>query len=367
METLTAENRRYGTIADFNVKSNNYWEKRFVFVLKHSNPAGSVENKPYPNSFGIKLEDTIFDKKKGKSRMIRVVPGETSIYKDEQSEDGQKANPINKYFSKQGDLIVEGREEQTLEYLLKCNANGTNPDRNQDKPVVFGLLDNKQGLSIAIEKDKAESEASNWCFNAEFKNIVRYARVLGFDTNVDPEQLRHALFQLSKKDAVKFNDGLKNKYVKRKFNVLEAIDKGLITVDLKENTIKWASGNIITASPMGKNPIDHFVDLSCSTTDFDMTYNTLYEQVNPAFKVEKEAYQEKISSAKMPTKEDNTVVDATISTKDLIEVALKKGVIEQKVAWLIFLDKKLYKKKFYEAVDNDPALKESIIKACQSK
>src|ERR1039457_448385 len=114
METITEEKRRYGSVADWNAKSNNYWDKRFVFVMNHRNSNPSVEGMNYPHSFSIPLEDKIFDEKSKKVRTIRVVNGEVSIWKDQQTEDGQKLPCVRKQFSKKGDIVIEAKEEQTL-------------------------------------------------------------------------------------------------------------------------------------------------------------------------------------------------------------------------------------------------------------
>src|SRR3972149_5858087 len=147
METLTtaAEKKRYGTIEDFNNKAPGSWEKRYVFVLNHQNDKPSVQHQHFPNSLSLKMEDRIFDRKKEKTRIIRVVEGVQSIFKDEQSEEGQKKEATRKSFSKRGDLIVEARENFTLEFLMKSNFNGSNPDRDKAKPPMFYMLELGKG------------------------------------------------------------------------------------------------------------------------------------------------------------------------------------------------------------------------------
>lgn len=358
------EKRRYGTIADFNLKSSNYWDKRFVFVLKHQNLHPSVEGRSFPNSVYLKLKDKIFDKNKNKVRDIQVVPGEMSIYMDEQTDEGKKANPISKEFSKDGDLIVEAREDQTLEFLMRCNFNETNPDRDKSKKAWFGLLDLKQGMDSEMKKDEQEAEAANWCYKTEFKHIVRYARVLGMDTEVDPEQLRHGLRHLARKDPQKFNDGLKNKLTLRKFYVLEAMDKGLIKVDLKSNTISWGNGNLITHSPLGKNPVDHFVDMSISTTEFDMAFRAIQQELEPGLDKPK---QEVETRSEIKTDDGHPVapIDINSSVEQIIETCVQRGVIKKKASWFLYGDRKfLGNKNLIEEMNNDAVLKDALIKAC---
>src|SRR3990167_784652 len=281
METLTEreQQKRYGTIEDFN--ANNF-NKRYVFVLNHKNTSPSIEGRFFPNSFSLKLEDSILCPIKRTNRIIRVVDGEISIYKDEQTEDCQKREPKRVIFSPTGDFIVEGQEKLTLEWFLKTDKNGSNKSRNESKNILFYLLNLKQGLDEQMGKDKQEAEALNWCYTADFKHIKRYARVLGMDIDKDPEEIRWGLRNVAKKDPQRFNDGLKNKHTNRKFLVHEGIDKGILLVDNRTNAISWAqTGNRILTAPIGVSPIDHFVDISFSNRDMELTFEVLKGQIEP--------------------------------------------------------------------------------------
>lgn len=374
METATQE-RRYGSIEDFNSKNSNKWDKRYIFVLNHQMGTPSIVGKHFPDSYSIPLEDQIFDSTIQKSRVIRVVPGEQSIFRDEQSEDGQKARHINKIFSKKGDLIVEAKEEQTLKFLMMSNKNGSNPNRDKNVIPLYYLFDSKQGMEMEISNYKAEAEALNWCYSdtTKFKHLLRYARVLGANTNEDADLIRHQMANLAKKDPQKFLDGLKNKYTVRKFYVLEAVEKNILTVDLRSNTIQWSNGHIICNAPVGKSPVDHFVDMSVSDATFDMTYRDIQERVEPT--VEKVApkkepkYEAKTESIiEKPVQEllseKPNMLDVTIATDDLIKKACKCGVITRKSSWFIYLGKNYQGAKMNEAIEQDAILKESIIRAC---
>lgn len=379
--TLAEERRRYGTIQDFNLKTSNYWEKLYVFVLKGQNATPSVEGRHYPNNYSLKLEGKIFDRhakdKNGKisprTRTIRVVQGEVSIYKDEQTEDGQKLEPIRIEFSKDGVKIVEAREELVLEYMLRSNLNETNPERDTNVRPIFGLLDLKTGLQNEMEKDMNESKAANWCHTIDFKYLVRYARVLGVDTTKDPDEIRYAMRYLAKVDPKKFNNGLENKLTLRKFDVLQASDDGLVKVDLRTNAIYWENGNLITHSPIGKNPVDHFVDLSMSDSAMDLAYRTMAQQVNAKnvdIKIESPvaaAAKDDIPAQRGSGSTTITVVDINTPLMDLVEVAIKDGIAVYQKPWIMYNGKKFMgKNKFAVALENDALLKDALIKACSA-
>jgi len=371
-QILDTAERKYGSIEDWNLKSNNYWDKRWVFVLKHHNPSGSVEGRGYPNVYSYKLEDRIFDKnakdKEGKpkpmSRIIRVVNGATSIFKDEQTEDEQKLEPIRKEFSNRGDLVVEGTEGLVLDYLLKCNKNETNPERDKNVVPLFGLLDLKQGLKQDMEKDKSDAKAASWCYDAEFKHIKRYARVLGVDITKDPEEVRMTMRHLARHDSKRFNEGLNNELTQRKFYVLESSERGYIRIDLQSNSLYWDNNNLITNSPVGKHPVDHFVDLSKSNTDMNLAYLTIQRKVD-----EEDNYgKEPIASAVVAADSSSTTIDVNTDLEKLIDVAIGLGVILNQKPWFIFADKKyMGKHKFIDAISKDALLKQAILDVCTNK
>lgn len=346
METQKEQERRYGTIEDFN---RDNFDKKYVFVLNHQNPKPSIDGRYFPNSYSLKLEDSILCPITKKNRIIRVVDGETSIYKDEQSEDGQKREAKRVMFSPQGDFVIEGVEKLTLEWFLKSNKNGSNKDRRTNDTPRFYLLNLKKGLDEQMEKDKSEAEALNWCYQADFKQVRRYARVLGFDVERDPEEVRWSLRNVAKKEPKKFMDGLRNKYTTRKFYVLEAIDKSFVVMDTNANTLSWESGNIICHAPIGKNPVDHFVDLSLSTTDMDMTYRTIHNLVEPKENTEKEI----TGANKEP---DTSLVNDNPEMDSIIKQALEVGVITQKKSWFYWGDRKYQGKRLSEALSINSTL-----------
>jgi len=375
--TLAEEKRRYGTIQDFNLKTSNHWEKLYVFVLKCQNATPSVEGRHYPNNYSLKLEGKIFDRhakdKNGKvsprTRTIRVVQGEVSIYKDEQTEDGQKLEPIRVEFSKDGVKIVEAREELVLEYMLRSNLNETNPERDVNVRPIYGLLDLKTGLQNEMEKDMNESKAANWCHTIDFKYLIRYARVLGVDTTKDPDEIRYAMRYLAKLDPKKFNNGLENKLTLRKFDVLQASDDGLVKIDLRSNAIYWENGNLITHAPIGKSPVDHFVDLSMSDSAMDLAYRTMAQQVNANNEdIKVEIPVAKVNISAQPQAGTTAIaVDVNTPLADLVDAAIKSGVAVYQKPWIMYNGKKFMgKNKFAVALENDALLKDALIKACSA-
>ncbi len=276
METESVN--KYGTIADFNEKNFN---KKYVFVLNHNNPKPALEGVHFPTSKNIPLIDEIFDKKTQKRRIIRYVPGEMSIFEDEQKWD--KATPPKNYFAsfaKDGDLIIDGRETQKLEFFLKCNFNGSNPDRDTTKKPMFWMVDIGKGLKTVMEKDRVLDKAKAWCYDAPWAEVKAYARGINLDISRDPDEIRWALRITAEKDPVKFLAGTTNQAFKKKNLILDAIERNLLTVDVANNSIKWTDGGVIVNSPISKDPVDHLVD-SLNTPDGERVYATIRALITP--------------------------------------------------------------------------------------
>lgn len=273
---------KYGTVADFNAKN---FTKRYVFVLNHQNPSPSLQDRHFPISVVLPMIDEVFDHEKGRKRRIRHVSGEQSIFEDEQNFDKNKTTR-NEYiqFSKDGDLIVDGRDVQKLEWLMKSNFNGSNPGRDPSVNAKYWMVDLGSNLKVQREKDEKLTNAKQWCYESHWDQAKSYARVLGIPVESrDPDEIRMSLVYRAEQNPVLFLAGLNNKLTERKHYVLEAIDKGILKVDRTTSSLSWANGSNICISPMGKDPIDHFVDLT-ETEEGQRTYDSVYGLIAPSAK-----------------------------------------------------------------------------------
>lgn len=277
---MQVSTNKTGTVADFNAKR---FDKQFKFVLNHQNPNPSMKERYFPNGFAIPLVDIIFDHTLNKRRMIRYIPGEMSIYADEQKVEAENIRTQYAEFSKNGDLIIDGHDSQKLEFMMISNFNGSNPRRDAAQKAKFYTLDLGSQIRKEKEIDEKLTNAKQWCYEANWDQIKSYARVLGLRINEDADEVRWNLKLIAEKDPVLFLAGLNNKLTQRKHYVLEAIDKGILMVDNISNSLSWANGSNICISPMGKDPIDHFVDLT-ETKEGQRTYDSVLGLVSPSAK-----------------------------------------------------------------------------------
>ncbi len=339
---------RFGSVADF--KSNRYADKKFHFVLKKANQAPSIKSKRgqpvmFPPSFMLKMEDNIYDIDKQKMRTIRVVLGEMSIYKDEQSPD-EIASP-KKVLSKEfidGELIVDGKDNLVLKYLMLTNRNGSNPDRSEDDhKITFLLVDISQGLKVAMDAHKRLNEITNWCYTGEWDDVAAYARVLGIVTR-DPDEVRYGLGDIATREPEKFILGMKNPATKRKYYILEGIDKKILVLKRSTNSIEWSNnpGQPIITAPHSMDVIDYLTD-SFTTPDGEKQFNVLLNILRPGKVKEsllaatgEETKIAELSSVLNDTKAPLIKIN-NVSFEDLqimVEEAVKLEVIDEKGAWL---------------------------------
>ena len=371
--------KRLGTFADF--ASGKFTDKEFVFVLNHINQNPSYQTGRgagvhYPPSYRMLLEDQVFDPLTGITRVIRFIPGEKSIWKDEQTPDDKipKKNSHLEFIN--GDKRVDGHQTQLVQYLMTTNKNGNNPNRDKSVKAAFYTVDPSQGLKTSMDQDKLLSDATHFCYNGNWDEVAAYASVLGIPSGLDVSEVRYSLVLKAKLDPKKFLDGLNSRNMKRKYFIMEAVKAGVIVRNTSNNTISWKDGGVITQAPLGKDLIDDFVDASF-TENGEKVFAALMGIIRPA---KPEKLETLISSDPAPDNASKLsadiapvipqVVISDLTNDDLerlLEMGLTKGsVVFGKPMWYTFADAKYAgKEKFFLALKGDPTmvarLKASII------
>lgn len=283
MELATAPKKTLGNYTDF--RSGNIKNKEFVFVLNHINQKPSYtssrgQGMHYPPSFRLVLVDSVYDEDKKMMREIRYIPGELSLYKDEQTQDDRvvKANYFAEFVN--GEYIIQGSDTLKLKFFMITNSNGTNPKRDKDKNIRFFMLDPGEGLKSVMDTDELMTEAQHFCYKGDWDEVAAYAMVQGLSLDRDAREIRYSLRMIATNDPKKFMDGLKSPKMKRKYFVMEALREGVIVRNNTNNSISWKGGNAITQSPIGKDLIDDFVDATFTPAG-ETVYNTLIGLIRP--------------------------------------------------------------------------------------
>ena len=221
----------------------------------------------YPIVSLLKAEDIIFDPTTGENRKIRYVPGETSIFADEQPENARMREPIA---FNNGYLFVDHTNPTLKKYLDTCNANGSNPHRIKSKNIMFKIKDNEKSAKDKISKVNDTIDAVQAALKMPLHELVGYAKVLGVNTDKSVDEIRWDMKIQAENNPKGFLAGMNDPRTEMKQLLLMAQESGIIRMDKK--AITWvSSGNTICVPAMGTKPIDRMVDF-CSEGEGEQIY-----------------------------------------------------------------------------------------------
>jgi hypothetical protein len=254
--------KRSNTHGIANLKSNKKESKRdSVYQLMKS----SKDNKGrmvYPVIYMIKAEDIIYDPEKDINRKIRYIPGEQSIFEEEQKKDSKVKSPIT--FN--NGFILVGKQNPTLKkYLDHCNLNASNPNRFNTSTPVFKMVDNEGDAKKKIEKSMKVLDAIRLALEMPLDKLVGYARTMGVNVNKSTDEIRYDMKVLAEKDPTSFITGMDDPKTEIKQVLYKAKEYGII--DMNKSNVVWVKGNqrpIITHVPLGVEAMDHMTEYCLS-------------------------------------------------------------------------------------------------------
>ena len=231
----------------------------------------------YPVVYMIKAEDIIYDPIKGVNRKIRYIPGETSIYEDEQKEDAKVRAPIT---FNDGHLPVNYQNPTLRSFLDNCNANKDNPNRMGNSAAVFKVIDKAGDAKKIIKKEMLELDAMQLALKMPFKKLVGYAKVLNVNVNKSTEEIRYDMKMLAKKDPRAFMHGVDDPKTEVKEIIINAKEYSII--DIQVNRVSWKRGTetvLITHVPVGVDAVEHFADYLLGGEEGDLVLNEMKKQL----------------------------------------------------------------------------------------
>ena len=191
----------------------------------------------FPIVYMLKAEDIIFDEEKGVNRKIRYIPGESSIFEDEQKEDAKVKSPIT--FSN-GFLRVDYTNPTLKKFLDMCNSNSSNPNRVATSPASFKLMDYAKQAQERLQKSVKSMDALKLVFELPLDKLLGYAQVLGVRVDKSTDEIRYDMKVLAEKDPEKFITGLDDPKMEIKQSLLRAKDFGII--DWNAQQVMWVQG-----------------------------------------------------------------------------------------------------------------------------
>jgi len=221
----------------------------------------------YPIVSLLKAEDVIFDPETGENRKIRYIPGEPSIFVDEQPEGAKMREPIA---FNNGYLFVDHTNPTLKKYLDTCNANGSNPHRIKSKTVLFTVKDDEKNAQEKISQVNDVIDAVQAALKMPLNELVGYAKVLGVNTNKSVDEIRWDMKIQAEKNPTAFLAGMNDPRTEMKQLLLMAEESGIIS--MKKTGVTWvSSGNTICVPAIGVKPIERMVDF-CSEGEGEQIY-----------------------------------------------------------------------------------------------
>ena len=369
METATTQ-KKLGNYTDF--KEGYYSNKEFIFVLNHINQNPSFKSdrglgRHYPPSVRVLLYDEVFDEENNRMRIIRYVPGESSIFMDEQTPDDKV--PKRNYHLEFVDGVkrIDGTQTLLIKYLMITNKNGSNPKKDASVHPRFFTVDPGQGLKTVMDADELLSEAQHFCYKGDWDEVAAYAQVLGVPLDKDSREIRYSLRMIASNNPKKFMDGLKSPKMIRKYYALEALKEGIITKNNTTNTINWKDGGAITQAPIGKDLLDDFVDAT-----FTPNGEKVWDAVMGILRPEKSASAVSTQLQNIPSEKEVTkltedikpvipqVIVGDVSEEEatsFIDRGVAKGLIAfTKPMWHKYNDENYSKKNLIQELRVNPVL-----------
>ena len=248
----------------FTNKQQEYKPNVYRLVTKAKKRNGMPQ---FPVVSLIKAEDIIFDPETGQNKKIRYIPGEASIFAEDQPETAKMREPIA---FNNGFLFVPHTNPTLIKYLDTCNVNGSNPHRIKSKSILFNLKDDKKSAQDKIAKVADVMDAVQAALKMPLNELVGYAKVLGVNTNKSVDEIRWDMKVQAEKNPKGFLAGLNDPRTEMKQLLLMAEESSIIS--MTKSAVTWvSSGNTICVPAIGVKPIERMVDF-CSEGEGEQIY-----------------------------------------------------------------------------------------------
>ena len=252
-------------------------EKPIIFKLLGGKRIPGTNKRQHPIVSMMKVEDIIFDPIKGVNRKIRYIPGESSIYEDEQKENSKVKAPI---LFTEGVLVVNNQNPTLIDYLNNCNGNKNNPNRMRDKQPSFEMVDKSRDAKAIINREMKEIDAMQLALKMPINKLIGYAKVLGVNVDKSTEEIRYDMRILAKKSPMSFIAGLDDPMTEIKETILTANEYAIIKME--PNRVSWRKGDqtsMICHVPVGKKPVDHFAGF-CMEKEGELVLAEIKKQID---------------------------------------------------------------------------------------
>jgi hypothetical protein len=262
IETPTAKKSNTHGVKNLNRGFKKKNTKPSIYQLIHDGGKDKRGKTIYPVVYMVKAEDIVYDPDQDINRKIRYIPGEASIYEDEQKEDAKVKSAIT---FNNGLLFVDRTNPTLKKYLDLCNLNQSNPNRERSSRPAFKLLTPEVDAQKKLEKSMAELDAIKLALEMPLDKMVGYAKVLGVNVNKSTDEIRYDMKVLAEKDPKSFIEGMDDPMTELKETLMRACQYNIISIG--NSKVNWIQGDnrpIITHVPLGVKGVDHMAQYCMS-------------------------------------------------------------------------------------------------------
>lgn len=229
-----------------------------------------------PAAVGVPIIDQIWDEEKQDyvdiAAIRSVSPDGNILYHD-----------VWFYGSQGGHMILKGgvaADQEIHSYLALSNFNGSNPNRDTSKEIIFNLVDEKAKSEVDRKTRNVRREALNAAADLSADDVRNYIAALGKDDTKSIEVLRNSLEELADKNPQEFLDLISNKQAVIKATLNRAITKGVILFDVEQSRFTWANGEVITtvARTTGGESVDDLLTYCVSSAKGDKVLQLILQK-----------------------------------------------------------------------------------------
>lgn len=224
-----------------------------------------------PTIFEVPAIDQIYNKETGEYYDIAAV-------RSFDAQGNHTFHPL--YFTRQsaGHLTLVGGRAQDQEihsYLSLCNYNGSNPDRDTSKEIMFELVDEEAKAELQAKTRNLKREALNAAADLSPEEVRDYIAALGKDDTRTVKVLRNEIEDLADSDPQAFMDLISNKQAVMKATVNRAIKKGVIIFNEEQSRFEWPNKEAIFTAARGSEAVNELISFCVSSAKGEAVYKTI--------------------------------------------------------------------------------------------
>lgn len=184
------------------------------------------------------------------------------------------------YGNQGGHMILRGGravDQEIHSYLTLCNYNGSNPNRDTSKEVIFELVDESVKSDTERKQRNLKREALNAAADLSPEDVRNYTAALGQDDTKKIEILRNELETMADHDPKSFLELISNKQAVMKATLNRALAKGVITFDSEQSRFSWPNGEAIltVARTTGGDAVEELLTYCVSGAKGEKVFQTI--------------------------------------------------------------------------------------------